>query len=141
MKFAVRIPVFSILLVVLLYGSQGQCQDDAETDAGEVEHSRNQNAEKEMNIGARIVSIFRDHISKVDGDRCPSIPTCSSYSVQAFEKHGFIKGYLMTVDRLIHEIDESKVSPVVYHEGRAKVLDPVENNDFWWYFSDDASKK
>ena len=40
----------------------------------------------------------------------------------------------MTVDRLIHEgSEETKVSPVVLVDGQYKILDPVENNDFWWY--------
>ncbi|MBW2000179.1 MAG: membrane protein insertion efficiency factor YidD [Deltaproteobacteria bacterium] len=76
-------------------------------------------------------------ISPLDGSRCPSYPSCSSYSLQAFEKHGFFMGWIMTVDRLIHEgEEEKKVSPVVYHRGRWKIYDPVENNDFWWYTGD-----
>jgi hypothetical protein len=82
---------------------------------------------------AWLVSIFRDYVSAVDGDRCPSAPTCSSFSVQAFKKHGFIMGWLMTVDRLIHEgKEETAVSPFVYIDGRLRIYDPVENNDFWW---------
>jgi hypothetical protein len=46
-------------------------------------------------------------------------------------------GWFLTVDRLIHEgSEEAKVSPLVYHHGRMKILDPVENNDFWWYKKD-----
>ncbi len=40
----------------------------------------------------------------------------------------------MTVDRLIHEgKEETRVSPVVIFNGKRKILDPLENNDFWWY--------
>jgi hypothetical protein len=82
----------------------------------------------------RLISFFQKNISAVDGSRCPSHPSCSSYSLQAFQKHGFVKGWLMTVDRLIHEgSEETKVSPVVLIDGQYKILDPVENNDFWWY--------
>lgn len=87
----------------------------------------------ETNIGAFLLSFFQEHISAVDGDRCPSIPTCSSYGVMAFKKHGFFMGWLMTVDRLIREADEGSFSPLIYHNGRVKILDPVENNDFWWF--------
>ena len=86
-----------------------------------------------QNPGAWLVSIFRDYVSAVDGDRCPSAPSCSSFSVQAFNKHGFVMGWLMTVDRLIHEgKDGTAVSPLVYENGRLRIYDPVENNDFWW---------
>jgi hypothetical protein len=93
---------------------------------------------KELKVEAKnpwawLVSLFRDHLSAVDGDRCPSAPSCSSYSVQAFNKHGFVMGWLMTVDRLIHEgKEETTVSPLVYIDGRLKIYDPVQNNDFWW---------
>jgi hypothetical protein len=81
-----------------------------------------------------LVHLYRNHISPIDGDRCPSLPTCSSYSVQAMEKHGLFLGWMMTVDRLLHEgQEETKVSPVVYHEGKWKLFDPVRNNDFWWH--------
>jgi hypothetical protein len=87
-----------------------------------------------FNLGAAIVSIFRDHISAVDGDRCPSVPTCSAYGVEAFKKHGFFIGWMMTVDRLIHEgKEETTVSPLIYSGGKWKIYDPVKNNDFWWY--------
>ena len=89
--------------------------------------------ESETNVGASLASFFKKHISAVDGDRCPSDPTCSSYSVQAFKKHGLVMGWLMTVDRLIHEADEWNFSPVKNRGGKGKIIDPVENNDYWWY--------
>jgi putative component of membrane protein insertase Oxa1/YidC/SpoIIIJ protein YidD len=92
-----------------------------------------------FNIGAWLVSIFRDHLSAVDSDRCPSVPSCSSYSVKAFKKHGFFVGWVMTVDRLIHEADEGSVSPVSYRNGQGRVIDPVENNDFWWFSPDEKN--
>ncbi len=88
----------------------------------------------ELNLGARLASFFREHISAVDGDRCPSLPSCSAFSIQAFQKHGLIRGWLMTVDRLIHEgAEERAVSPLIYHQDRLKIHDPVANNDFWWF--------
>ncbi|MBW2027835.1 MAG: membrane protein insertion efficiency factor YidD [Deltaproteobacteria bacterium] len=90
------------------------------------------------NFAAAIASFYRDHISPVDGSSCPSYPSCSSYSIEAFKKHGFFVGWMMTVDRLIHEgKDEQKVSSVVYQGGKWRIYDPVENNDFWWYPGDD----
>lgn len=89
-----------------------------------------------LNPGLWLVNLYRNHISPIDGDRCPSLPTCSSYSVQAMEKHGFFLGWMMTVDRLLHEGgEETKVSPVVHHEGQWRIFDPVQNNDFWWHRS------
>jgi hypothetical protein len=84
--------------------------------------------------GLQLLSLYKNHISPVDGKRCPSYPSCSSYAEQAFKKHGFVMGWMMTVDRLIHEgKEETSVSPFVVVDGEVKIFDPVENNDFWWY--------
>ena len=80
-----------------------------------------------------VLKAYQETISPVDGGRCPSVPTCSSYSIEAFKKHGFFIGWMMTVDRLIHEgREEASVSPFLFSEGKWKLYDPVENNDFWW---------
>ena len=90
-----------------------------------------------FSLGAWLISSYSKHISAVDGDRCPSFPSCSAYSARAFKKHGFFMGWMMTVDRLLHEgKEETKVSPVILSEGKWKIYDPVENNDFWWDFPD-----
>ena len=99
--------------------------------------SASKEGETGFSPGMWIVSFYRNHISAVDGDRCPSFPSCSSYSVQAIKKHGFSIGWMMTVDRLIHEgKTEASVSPLIYDRGKWKIYDPVENNDFWWYTPD-----
>ncbi|MFB3924936.1 MAG: membrane protein insertion efficiency factor YidD [Syntrophales bacterium] len=78
------------------------------------------------------LAFFRDYISAVDGDRCSMYPTCSSYGVQAVQKHGFFIGLFMTADRLIHESNEMDYAPQVNINGRIRFFDPVEWNDFWW---------
>ena len=129
-----RVIILLGLFAMCLNLDQGICGEKSvpETAQGEPDN-RTKDDESEFNIGAWLVSFFSEHISAVDGDRCPSSPTCSSYSAQAFRKHGFFMGWLMTVDRLIHEGDEASISPVVKRNGLGKTFDPVENNDFWWY--------
>lgn len=103
-------------------------------DSSEADQPALQTRESGFNIGLRLLTFYRDTISAVDGDRCPSVPSCSSYSAEAFRKHGFFLGWMMTVDRLIHEgSEEFRVSPRVYTGQGWKIFDPVENNDFWWY--------
>jgi hypothetical protein len=53
--------------------------------------------------------------------------------MQAINKHGFVKGVIMTADRLIHEADEKKWTKQILRCGNIKYTDPVDNNDFWWY--------
>jgi hypothetical protein len=78
-----------------------------------------------------LLTFFSEVISPVDGDRCPSYPTCAAYSKQAYEKHGALVGTLMTVDRMIHEASESDFSPIVRVYGVNRIYDPVSANEFW----------
>ena len=121
----------SIFFLLVISHTPGITADEETPVRSEI-HS--QKAKSGFNLGAALTAIYRDHISAVDLDACPSIPSCSSYSVQAFKKHGFFIGWMMMVDRLIHEgSEETKVSPTVRSHGAWKIYDPVENNDFWWY--------
>ncbi|MDQ1334691.1 MAG: uncharacterized protein QG552_1641 [Thermodesulfobacteriota bacterium] len=135
-------PFFSAIMVflavVLVSGGlgvgQGLCGDIPISESAWIGSDEpGQKAEPEFNIGTWFATSVWRHISEVDGQRCPSDPTCSSYSAQVFRKHGFFVGWVMTVDRLIHEADEGRNSPVVRRNGEFKILDPVENNDFWWH--------
>jgi putative membrane protein insertion efficiency factor len=80
-----------------------------------------------------LVKLYQKHISPIDGDRCPMYPTCSQYSIQAMHKHGPFIGIVMTADRLMHEADERDFAPARKVGNRFRFIDPVENNDFWWY--------
>ena len=82
--------------------------------------------------GQGVLRVFQRYISPVDGDRCPSYPTCSQYGVEAIRKHGIWMGLVMTFDRLIHESDEVRQAPMIKIYGSYRYYDPVENNDFWW---------
>lgn len=133
--------VKALLFIVLFSGGvglgQGLCGDIWISDINQIRSSDLEDrAEPKFNIGAWFASSVWRHISAVDGQRCPSEPTCSSYSAQAFRKHGFFVGWVMTVDRLIHEADEGRDSPFVRRDGVFKIFDPVENNDYWWYGRD-----
>lgn len=130
MKRFLHILILPYLLASLCLAPLPALGDEAGRDQG----GETRSEDGGFNAGAWMVSLFRDHLSAVDSDRCPSYPTCSSYSVEAFRKHGFFMGWLMTVDRLIHEgREETAVSPLVYTQGQWKIYDPVQNNDFWWH--------
>lgn len=77
------------------------------------------------------VRFFQTFISPVDGDRCSMYPTCSAYSREAIKKYGPIKGFIMTADRLMHEMDETRFAPLIKKGDSLRYYDPPENNDFW----------
>jgi putative membrane protein insertion efficiency factor len=80
------------------------------------------------------IQLYRNYISKVDGNRCQMEPTCSTFCITAIEKHGFLLGWIMCSDRLVRcGRDERKISPSIWTNGQKRVYDPVSNNDFWWH--------
>ena len=83
-------------------------------------------------VGQGLIRFFQIYISPVDGDRCPSYPTCSQYAMEAVRKHGAIVGLAMGFGRLIHESDEIHRAPQIRVNDSYRYYDPVENNDFWW---------
>ena len=52
-------------------------------------------------ILSHIVKLYRKFISPLKPPCCKYYPTCSSYALTAFEKHGAIKGLILTVWRLL----------------------------------------
>ena len=142
MNFVAKLLVFFALFAICLSQSRAECW---ETPLPAYEERQSQAPDQRkgsgFNVGAWLASIFRDYLSAVDSDRCPSAPSCSSYSVEAFRRHGFFIGWIMTVDRLIRETDEGSVSPISHHNGHGKIIDPVENNDFWWFNPDEKDRQ
>jgi putative membrane protein insertion efficiency factor len=79
------------------------------------------------------VKFYQKFLSGVDGNRCPMYPTCSRFCIEAVQKHGLFKGWIMTCDRLIRcGRDEIQVSQKIWLNGKAHCYDPVDANDFWW---------
>jgi putative component of membrane protein insertase Oxa1/YidC/SpoIIIJ protein YidD len=88
----------------------------------------------------RGLRIIFQAVSAVDGDRCPMAPTCSAYSLEAMEKHGVLMGSLMTIDRLIHEMNETDFAPLVRIGDEYRYKDRVKDNDFWWFSEERLDK-
>ncbi|RDU23547.1 membrane protein insertion efficiency factor YidD [Anaerosacchariphilus polymeriproducens] len=48
-----------------------------------------------------LIKIYRRYLSPLKSSKCPYIPTCSQYGLEAIEKYGAIKGSLLTAWRLL----------------------------------------
>lgn len=53
------------------------------------------------NVMIAMVRFYQKNISPLMGSHCRYMPTCSEYSIQAFEKYGFFKGFYKTVFRIL----------------------------------------
>ncbi len=87
------------------------------------------------------IRFYQDHISAVDGARCPMTPSCSEYAARAMKKHGPVMGWIMACDRLVRcGRDEVNISPIIRRNNHTYVSDPVSANDFWWFDKEKVSK-
>lgn len=48
-----------------------------------------------------LIKVYRKYISPMKSTRCPYIPTCSQYGLEAIEKYGALKGGLLTMWRIM----------------------------------------
>lgn len=53
------------------------------------------------NIPIFFIKIYKKIISPLFPPRCKYYPTCSNYSIEAFKKHGFFKGLILSIWRLL----------------------------------------
>jgi putative membrane protein insertion efficiency factor len=47
-----------------------------------------------------MIKLYQWVISPIIGPKCRYTPTCSTYAIQALQKHGLIKGLWLTVKRI-----------------------------------------
>ncbi len=52
-------------------------------------------------IMLRFIRIYQKYISPYKGTKCPYIPSCSRYAIEAIEKYGAFKGGLLAMWRIL----------------------------------------
>ncbi len=71
-----------------------------------------------------IIKGYQKGISPLLGSRCRYYPTCSSYAIEALEKHGVVKGLWISIKRIgrCHPLAEGGLDPVpsCHPENRTK---------------------
>lgn len=53
-----------------------------------------------IQILIRVIKIYQKISSQFPG-RCRFYPTCSSYAIEALQKHGLIKGAILSIIRIL----------------------------------------
>ena len=49
----------------------------------------------------KMIRWYQKYLSPMKSTRCPYIPTCSQYGIEAIEKYGVLKGGLLTAWRIL----------------------------------------
>ncbi len=48
-----------------------------------------------------LLRFYQKHISPLKGQTCRFYPTCSNYSIEAYQTYGFFKGTYLTIRRIM----------------------------------------
>lgn len=48
-----------------------------------------------------LIQFYKRYISPMKTTKCPYFPSCSTYAVEAIEKHGLLNGGLLAVWRIL----------------------------------------
>lgn len=54
-----------------------------------------------MNVIINLIKFYQKYLSPLKSTKCPYIPSCSQYAIEAIEKYGIFKGSLLAVWRII----------------------------------------
>ncbi|MCI8556489.1 MAG: membrane protein insertion efficiency factor YidD [Lachnospiraceae bacterium] len=49
----------------------------------------------------RLIQFYQKYLSPMKSTRCPYIPSCSQYGLEAIQKYGAIKGSILAVWRIL----------------------------------------
>lgn len=65
------------------------------------------------------------------GPSCRFVPSCSNYAIEAYEKHGFIRGSILTLRRLLkcHPFHPGGYDPVPQNKNKLNI---TEWGEFRW---------
>lgn len=74
------------------------------------------------------IHFYKRVISPSGAPDCAFYPSCSQYAKCCFEEHGWVKGSLLTLDRLTRCNREPWIYPIIYKNQEAKKFDPVTNS-------------
>ncbi|MFI3200019.1 MAG: membrane protein insertion efficiency factor YidD [Eubacteriales bacterium] len=48
-----------------------------------------------------LILLYQKYVSPLKSVRCPYIPSCSNYGLEAIQKHGIMKGGILTCWRIL----------------------------------------
>ena len=70
-----------------------------------------------------IIKFYKYFISPLLGSNCRFYPSCSTYSLEALQRHGAVAGSYLTLRRLLkcHPFHEGGIDPVPEELGKKKL--------------------
>ena len=72
------------------------------------------------------IRLYQKYISTQDQPVCNFSPSCSRFGMGAIQKYGFLRGILLTADRLLRDNGTTLHTHYPFDEASGKYIDPVE---------------
>src|SRR5437016_1784386 len=63
-------------------------------------------------LSTLLIRFHQTCITQIDGPRSHYLPSSSQYTLDAIQKYGFFKGFVLGCDRLLRENDEKWIYPI-----------------------------
>ena len=73
-----------------------------------------------------LIRLYQKYISTQDQPACNFSPSCSRFGMGSIQKYGFLRGILLTADRLLRDNGSMLHTHYPFDEASGKYLDPVE---------------
>lgn len=90
-----------LLVFMLLQGNPGINEVDLpDLNVPAVTVNKEQVSDFYALLGMKLIKLYQQSFSQVQGDVCNFIPSCSHFGYEALHQFGIIKGLLLTSDRL-----------------------------------------
>lgn len=78
-----------------------------------------------VHLSSALIHFYKSTISPAGSPDCKFHPSCSIYSKEAIEEHGFAQGWAMSFDRMTRCNNEMWLYPEILIEDEIKKFDPV----------------
>lgn len=114
---------FSIVVLLAADGAIG------EDNLACVAHETTSHSRPGAVVCCSLVRFYQRIISPIGASSCRMYPSCSAFAYEAFEKHGFLLGVMLTSDRLMRDTFLSSTDyPLVQKDGEWLLYDPLVEN-------------
>lgn len=77
-------------------------------------------------VATGLIRLYQKFISSQDGPSCNFLPSCSRFGMQCIQEYGFVRGVLLTADRLIR-CNGSQSNHYHKDSVTGKYIDPVSD--------------
>lgn len=119
--------IASFILVCMLFGQYPMvwAYTFDNPEKGQSCYMQEGSATYETNPFTCFIKLYQRFLSPVNGNKCPMLPSCSRFALDALNERGGV-GLIMTFDRLLRCGRDLADYPLIFSNGNVYYYDPVK---------------